>query len=567
MSNNSEQDYYEMTDHHKSNDDSPRLNGERERHDAEEPVAAGRYLTGVRLMVICASLCLCIFMATAEVAIVSTSLVTISSDLSGFDKSNWLITTYLCTFTGFLLIWAKVGHLIGLKTALLSSLIFFIAFSAACGASETMDHLIVFRALQGIGGAGLMALPSTTFFQIVPTSGYPTMNALLSCSLATGLVVSPLIGGGLSNNNEWRWIFYLNLPIGAVAFIILALSLPNRFPRHADKMPEKAIKRSIWAATGNFLRQADIVGAFLLLGAIVFLVAALEEGGTVNYSWNSAFIIASFIISGCLLVALLLWQWWASKETTAPVPSFPRTFTHNRVLLSSLFGSFLVGAPMTISSIQMPQRYQLVNGNSPLDAGIKFLSYGVPFPVGIVISSVLAGRLHVPFLYIIMLGTTIQIVGFSLLSTTPDTMDVWAGQYGYSVIAGLGVGITIGLYTFLVPLTIDKKEQYLSVGAGFQARMLGGSVGVAVVNSVWVNKVRHELGLILSEPEVDTLFADISSLRRFPVATQQAFRVICSDAYNQQMLVTLGFVAAQVIAMIGLWRRPLYGLSKKGELI
>lgn len=122
-------------------------------------------------------------------------------------------------------------------------------------------------------------------------------------------------------------------------------------------------------------------------------------------------------------------------------------------------GAFLIGAPMTIASIQLPQRYQLVNELSPLDAGVKFLAYGVPFPYGVVISSVLAGRFRVPFVYIIGLGTAIQIIGFALLSTTPDTVSPWPGQYGYSFIAGLGVGITGGLYTFLNPLSIDKKEQ------------------------------------------------------------------------------------------------------------
>lgn len=122
-------------------------------------------------------------------------------------------------------------------------------------------------------------------------------------------------------------------------------------------------------------------------------------------------------------------------------------------------GAFLMGAPMTIASISLPQRYQLVNELSPLDAGVKFLAYGVPFPYGVVVSSVLAGRFRVPFIYIIGLGTALQIIGFALLSTTPNTVDTWGGQFGYSFIAGLGVGITGGLYTFLNPLSINKKEQ------------------------------------------------------------------------------------------------------------
>ncbi|XDG05888.1 hypothetical protein ABKA04_005503 [Annulohypoxylon sp. FPYF3050] len=463
----------------------------------QEEVPPGRYLTGIRLLLVCISLCICIFLPTAEISIVSTSLVTISADLSGFDKSNWLITAYLSAFTGFLLIWAKIAHHVGLKPALLASLILFMAFSAGCGASKSINEL---------------------------------------------------------------------LPIGAVALVLLALALPNRFPRHADPIPEKSTKRSIVATVAGFLWEADVIGAFLLLGTVVFLVAALEEGGTVSYAWNSGFIIASFIVSGSLLIVFLLWQWWAGRPTTAAVPSFPRSFTHNRILPPGLLGAFLIGAPMTISSIQLPQRYQLVNESSPLGAGVKFLAYGVPFPVGVVVTSVLAGKFRLPFVYIICLGTVLQIVGFALLSTTPSTVDAWPGQFGYSVIAGLGTGITGGLYNFLNPLSIDKKEQYLAIGAGVQARMLGGSVGIAVVNSVWVNYVRRHLRSILAESDIDTLLADTESLRGFPATIQEAFRGVCSDAYNLQMLVTLGFAAAHVIVVAALWRRPAYRVSKEGVL-
>jgi hypothetical protein len=114
---------------------------------------------------------------------------------------------------------------------------------------------------------------------------------------------------------------------------------------------------------------------------------------------------------------------------------------------------------MTIASIQLPQRYQLINESSPLDAGVKFLAYGVPFPFGVVVTSILAGRFRLPFVYIIALGTALQIVGFALLSTTPGTVNPWGGQFGYSFIAGLGTGITGGLYNFLNPLSIDKREQ------------------------------------------------------------------------------------------------------------
>ncbi|KAK2603645.1 hypothetical protein QQS21_004226, partial [Conoideocrella luteorostrata] len=212
-------------------------------------------------------------------------------------------------------------------------------------------------------------------------------------------------------------------------------------------------------------------------------------------------------------------------------------------------------------------RYQLVNNCSPLRAGVNFLAYGVPFPVGVVISSILAGKFRLPLVYIIAVATIIQIVGFALLSTTPDDLNPWPGQFGYSVIAGLGVGITGGLYTFLNPLAIDKKEQYLAIGAGVQARMIGGSVGIAVVNSVWVNYVRHHLASTLTKTDIDALLTNVGSLSGYPPSVQERFRSVCSGAYNLQMRVTLGFVAAQVIVIAALWRQPAYRVSKEGKLV
>lgn len=159
-----------------------------------------------------------------------------------------------------------------------------------------------------------MALTSTAFFQIVPVPSYSKMNSLLSCTL----------------------VACCSLPIGAVALVLLALALPNGFPHHADAALEKPVKRNVVATTASFLWEADVFGAFLLLGTVVFLVVALEEGGTVSYAWGPGLIIASFIVSGVLLTTFLLWQWWAGRETTAAVPSFPRSFTHNRVLLPVL---------------------------------------------------------------------------------------------------------------------------------------------------------------------------------------------------------------------------------------
>ncbi|KAI9643651.1 hypothetical protein NHQ30_008273 [Ciborinia camelliae] len=465
--------------------------------------------------------------------------------------------------SGFRLILAVVG-LLGLKPALLGSGILFIAFSAGCGASRSINELIIFRALQGLGGAGLYSLPSIAFFQLVPPEQYNRINTVSSSIMAIALIVSPLIGGAISQTGDWRWIFYLNLPAGAVSLALIAFVLPARFPDHCDATPQE--KPAIWSSNAVFIRKADLFGAFLILGASILLVAGLEEGG-VSLAWNSATIILIFIISGCLWILFVLWQWYGGRATSKVEVMYPRRLVKNRVLSVAIFACFVSGAPMTIAAIELPQRYQLVNKSSSLGAGVKLLAYAVPMPVGILVGSVLTGKKRIPFVYTLLLGATLQTIGFALMSTVPIAQNVWPGQYGYSVIAGLGVGISVGTYYVLTPIACDKQDQHLALGLGLQARMLGGAVGLAIVNSVWLNYVRSHLTSVLSGRQIALLLRDFNTLSLYTASDQSFIRSVCGDGYNLQMRATLGFTIAQFFIVLALWRKRPLRLGTEGTLV
>jgi MFS family permease len=345
----------------------------------------------------------------------------------------------------------------GIRPVLMASMVVFMGFSAGCGAARTIEQLIIFRALQGLGGAGLYSLPSIGFFQLVPPEEYNRINSISSVTMALALVVSPLIGGAISQTGDWRWIFYYNLPAGAVALVLLYLVLPSRFPYHCDPKPEKGKHATTGAAVSDFLRRSDPLGAFLLLGSIIFLVAALEEGGG-RYEWNSPVIIVFFVLAGLMVIGFVSWMMIASRFTDIE-PTFPGRFAANKVLVTSLIGCVITGAPMTIAAIELPQRYQIANMSDPLGAGVKLLSYAIAMPVGIVLGSILSGRLHLPFIYILWIGATMQVAGFALLSTVPTTVEIWTGIYGYSTLMGLGVGMCAGTYYVLTPIASGKDDQ------------------------------------------------------------------------------------------------------------
>lgn len=232
------------------------------------------------------------------------------------------------------------------------------------------------------------------------------------------------------------------------------LVFPKNFPHHYGPPTEKRRKSLL----SQLVKKPDALGAFLLLGASILIVAALAEGG-VRFAWNSAIIITFFTVSGLLWLAFFLWEWFASREGSEVEPMFPARFFSNRMWMGTLLGCFLSGAPLTIAVIELPQRYQIINDSSPLNAGVKLLAYAAACPVGVVMASMATGRLRFPFVWVMLVGCTLQVVGFALMSTLPTYLEAWNGQYGYSVIAGLGTGANIGALYMLAPIVVDKKDQ------------------------------------------------------------------------------------------------------------
>lgn len=347
------------------------------------------------------------------------------------------------------------------------------------------------------------------------------------------------------------------------------------------------------------VHKPDALGAFLLLGASILLVAALEEGG-IRFAWNSAIIIVFFTISGALWIAFFVWEWYASREGSKVEPMFPWRFFGNRVWIGALVGLFFSGGPLTIAVIELPQRYQIVNASSPLDAGVKLLAYAAACPVGVVMASMATGRLRFPFITVMLLGTVLQTVGFALLSTLPTYKQDWNGQYGYSVIAGLGTGSTIGSLYMLGPIAVDKKDQgecchnstsyhptstskcavldlwghkltlitrlALAIGSGLQFRMLGGALGIAVMNTVLNSYLNSHLPLLLHGEQLTGVLNSASRIALLPPGLQESVRAVYGEGYNLQMRVTLAFSAAIFLAAALVWKKKPLRLGKEGRL-
>lgn len=519
------------------------------------PPAACSYLQGWKLRVAAAALCLSIFLANFEVSVVGTALISITSDLHGFSKADWIVTAYLLTFLGFLIIWAKLSDVLGSKPLMLISLSLFIAFSAGAGASQTMNQLIICRAFQGIGGSGVYSLSMVMFVQLVPDEKYPALLSLVSCVFGVSLLLGPIVGGAISNGTTWRWIFLLNVPTGIFALALLLIAIPNGFPYHGLQSTTKKSLSGI--LTLESLRRIDFVGAILLLVASMLFVAALQVA-EIYYPWSSSLVISFLAVSGVVLVFFLGYEWLVSHTDRHPEPVFPWRFLKNRVWMGTILNCFVAGAPFTMVIIAIPQRFQVVNENSSITAGLRLLPFAVATPLGSGLSSLAAGRLKIPPIYILLAGAILQTVGYAFLSTIPTSGGVWPGQYGYDVIAALGTGANIAILYLVTPFTVEERDKSVAMGCIVQFRFMGGAIGLAVANSIMNSWLKSKLSPILPAEELSALLETTTTISMFPPDLQKAVRIIFAKGYNLQMKAVLGFAVAQFPATLLMWtRKPL----------
>ncbi|KAF7588744.1 hypothetical protein BBP40_005270 [Aspergillus hancockii] len=511
-------------------------------------------LYGVRLYLGAFGLGFAVFLTAIEATIVSTSLVTITDDLGDFGRSSWVITSYLLTYTGCLMIWSKFGDIWRVKTALLASLFLFTAFSGGCGGADTLSQLIVCRAFQGIGGAGVYTLTLYSFVRIVPSRQYDTISSVAGGILSLGLVLGPLIGGAVAEKGSWRWVFLCNVPAGAFAWVLLFVAMPANFPNapstQADPSPYNGTGQKLKAV----FRRADILGALILLVACSFAIAALQEGNY-EYPWSSGLVISFLVISGLFWILFLLWEWFISKRSLSIYAMFPWRLAHNRIFLGSVLGFFTTGLPITVCIIEIPQRFQIVNNCSPLDAGIRFLAYALSSPVGIISCSVLAGRIKVPFCYIALGGIALQIIGLFLFSEVSSAVEISAAQYGYLVLAGLGIGASVSVFYMMVPLVVEGKDQSIALSTGLQLRMLGGVLGVAASSTILHNYLKDTLSEALSPEQLGGLLHSGDAIRALPPDTQTLAREAYSVAYSEMMKLAGAFSVAQLVAVAMIWKR------------
>ncbi|GAP91503.1 putative DHA14-like major facilitator [Rosellinia necatrix] len=487
------------------------------------------YPTGVKLGLISLALCLSVFLIALDNSIIATAIPAITNAFHSLPDVGWYGSAYLLTTAALQLLFGKLYTFLSIKWVYLTAIFIFEVGSLICGVAQNSVTLIIGRAVAGLGAAGLFSGALLILAHSVPLAKRPLYTGLIGGVYGVASVAGPLLGGVFTDKVTWRWCFYINLPVGAVTLIVIALFFPD--PVQKKPAHEPFLKR---------LMHFDPIGTLIFIPAIVSLLLALQWGGTM-YPWNNGRIIGLFVVFGVLVLVFLYIQWHQQENATVP----PRIF-RNRTVMAGSFFAFSIGSAFFLFIYYIPIWFQAVQGASAVDSGIRNL----PMLLSVVVASLIAGGLITAFGYytpFMILGTVLAAIGGGLLTTwTPDTgSGTWIG---YQIIFGVGVGLSLQQPLIAVQTVLDIKD--VPVGTSVIAFMqtLGGALFVSVGNNVFNNKLIEELGHRV--PSIDpkiVLSAGTTNLQK-TLPAELVPAVVLS--YNNAL--TTAFIVATALASVAI---------------
>lgn len=429
------------------------------------PVPAPAPHTRRQLALVFAGLLLAVLISALDQTIVSTALPTIVGDLQGLEHLSWVITAYLLTSTIGLPIYGKLGDLLGRKKIFVFAIVVFLIGSALSGQARSMGELIAFRALQGVGGGGLIIGAQAIIGDIVPARQRGRYMGLMGAAFGLASVSGPLLGGYLTEYWSWRWVFYINLPLGVLALAVIITSL--HLPARTGPRP-----------------QLDYPGAALLAVTSAALVMLTSWGGT-TYAWTSPTILWLAVLAAVGVAVFI------AVELRAAEPILPlRLFSNRNFLVCTLVG-LSVGLAMFGSISYLPTFLQVVNGASATMSGLMML----PMTAGLLITSIGTGQLISrtgKYKIYPVLGAAVMIIGLLLLSRiSSDT------PYGFTALGmfvlGLGIGALMQNLVLIVQNSVPPQDMGTGVSSANYFRQMGGSLGIAVFGSVFIHRLNNQV--------------------------------------------------------------------------
>ncbi|MFC4064483.1 MDR family MFS transporter [Actinoplanes subglobosus] len=481
-------------------------------------------LTKRQVNVVFVAILLGMLLAALDQTIVSTALPTIVADLGGAGHMSWVVTAYLLAETVSTVLAGKFGDLFGRKLVFQVSAIVFVAGSALCGIAHNMAMLVGSRALQGIGGGGLMVTAMALIADVIPLKDRGRYQGALGAVFGITTVVGPTLGGLFTDHLSWRWAFYINVPVAAVVIAMAAKAIP-----------------SIRSAARPVI---DYAGIGLVAGASTAMILALEWGGG-EYAWTSPMIIGLFAGS------ILGYAAFVAVELRAPEPMLPMRLFRNSVFTVCSTLSFIVGFAMLGAMTFLPTYLQYVDGVSATGSGVRTL----PMVAGLFTTSMFSGtvvsRTGRYKMFPVAGGATLA-AGLFLMSTIGPGTSAWL-QSLYMFVIGAGIGLSMQVLTIVVQNTVPYADLGTATSGVTFFRTLGSSFGTAIFGALYSSRIEESLGAALGSAGVPaTAVADPAALHRLPAAQSAPIIEAYADAVTYVFrwvvpVAVLGFLIAWLL--------------------
>ena len=421
-------------------------------------------------------LLLAMLLASLDQTIVSTALPTIVRDLGGIDQLSWVVTAYLLAATVSMPLWGRVSDLYGRKRLFQAAIVLFLLGSALSGASETLGELIGFRALQGLGAGGLMTLAMAIVADIIAPRERGRYQGYIQMVFVLASVAGPLLGGLFTDEASWRWVFYVNLPIGAVA---LAISTRLRLP------------------AGSGRARIDVLGAALLGAGLTAILLVTTWGGR-EYAWGSPEIV------GLAVAAVVLLAGFFAQERRAPEPVLPLRMFREPVFDVVSATLFLTTCAFFAAIVFLPLFLQRVTGASAVESGLQLL----PLLLAGTLSTAVIGRVVTRtgrYKVFPAVGLGLMAIGLFLLSRLDETSS-HATIALDMVVFGLGFGMVSQLLVLAIQNAVDRRDIGIATASANLFRSLGGSVGAALFGAIFASRVSAGAGPGEIADALDTVF-------------------------------------------------------------
>ena len=473
-------------------------------------------------VLIVAGLMLGMFLAALDTTVVGTAMPTIIGKLGGVSLYSWVFSAYLLTSTTTVPVYGKLADLYGRKPVFLVGVALFLAGSALSGLSQTMVQLIVFRALQGIGAGAVLPITMTIIGDLFSIEQRARLQGFFSGVWGVSSIVGPALGGLITDHIDWRWVFYINVPVGLVSAGLIAALLHENVAHRR--------------------RQIDYFGSATLTAGVTVLLWGLLQGGKA-WGWGSPESVATFA-GAALLLVVFLWQ-----ETRAPEPVLPLSLFRNRIIAVASVAGALSGAAMFGVTSFVPLFVQGVRGGTATDAGTVVAPMSLGWPAG----SIIAGRLIVRFGYrpATLIGGVCLLLGGLLLATvndgTPHALIV-----ALLVLVGLGLGFTSSAFVISVQNAVPWSQRGVATATSQFFRTIGGSIGVAVLGAILTAQWRQQAADRGAGGEFDRANTLLDPARRatLPAETVEALRQALDGALHSVYLVVAALTALVFLSVL-----------------